>query len=151
MAKKTPPKQSSGLIHALSVLAALALTGFFFAGSAVFLLICLIPTFIAFFVDRNLPRTLGVTVGAANLTGAVPRWLEVVEANHDPVFALNLALQPMTLLMAYAAAAIGWIIYLAATRFVALVVVSKAEMRIQRLLKQEQNLVERWGPEIKKQ
>ncbi len=147
-------QKKHGKANALQVLVALlmlVMLGIAFAGAALFLFLCMIPTYIALFIDRQLPRTLGLTVGAANLAGTVPNFLEVLKLNNNPGNALSFALQPSTLAMAYAGAGIGWLIHLAVTRFVALVIVSKAEMRIQKLAKREQVLIERWGPEIKQQ
>jgi len=151
MAKIKKPPAKANTLQILTALLVLIMLGIAFSGAAIFLLICLIPTYIALFTDRQTPRTLGLTVGAANLAGTVPNFLTVLEMNNHPAQALSFALQPSTLAMAYAGAGIGWLIYLAVTRFVALVIVSKAEMRIQKLAKREQVLVERWGAEIKPQ
>ncbi|TNE26713.1 MAG: hypothetical protein EP349_09760 [Alphaproteobacteria bacterium] len=151
MARTQKKHSKANGLQILVALLALAMLGIAFAGAALFLFLCMIPTYIALFIDRQFPRTLGLTVGAANLAGTVPNFLEVLKMNDHPANALSLALQPSTLAMAYAGAGIGWLIHLAVTRFVALVIVSKAEMRIQKLAKREQVLIERWGPEIKQQ
>lgn len=151
MAAKQTKQAKANTLQILVALLALVMLGIAFAGASLFLFLCLIPTYIALFIDRQTPRTLGLTVGAANLAGTVPNFLDVLKLSGNPSAALTLALQPSTLAMAYAGAGIGWLIHLAVTRFVALVIVSKAEARIQKLAKREQVLIERWGPEIKQQ
>ena len=121
-----------------------------FSAPAVFLFICMIPTAVAAFVDKKQPKTLGLTVGAANLAGTVPNWLDILHVRNDPTYALQAVSRPETLLLAYGAAAVGWVIYYSMTRFIALLIIHKTESRAKKIQKMQKKLIDRWGPELKK-
>ena len=126
----------------------LLLVAFLFSAYAVYFLICMIPTIVAVIVDRGKPRTLGVTVGAMNFAGSVPNWLYIMQYSQDVNYALSLAVQPSTLLIAYGVAGIGWIIYFFVARLVAVLIQRKNEASLKKIVKKQQKLIERWGREL---
>ena len=127
----------------------LFVAAFVFSAYAVYFLICMIPTIVAAIVDRGNPRTLGITVGAMNFAGAVPNWLYIMQQAQDVDYAISLATRPSTLLIAYGAAGIGWIIYFFVARLVAVLIQRKNENKLKNIVKKQQKLVERWGDGVK--
>jgi hypothetical protein len=106
---------------------------------------CLIPTFVAALVDPYPQKTTWITVGCMNFAGTVPAWFSLWDSGQTLMGALELLMQPRTLLMAYGGAGIGWIIYYNVTPFVARLIVMKNEKRLKDIEKRQKDLVRKWG------
>lgn len=103
----------------------LMLAGVVFFPTTVLFYGCMLPTFVAAIVDRHPQKTAGMTIGALNLAGSVPAWLELWQRGNGIDHAIALLLQPHTLLMAYAAAVLGWGLYFYIPSLVSSVMVRK--------------------------
>ncbi len=146
--KKTD-KSFASKLHKIAIMFFLVSFIILFSSSALYFFICMLPTVVAIIVDPGKPRTLGVTVGAMNLAGSMPNWGEILNNSHDIVFALSVASTPSTLLQAYGAAAIGWLLYFFVTRFIAFITLHKTEIRLETINKHQNKLIELWGEETK--
>lgn len=116
----------------------------------IFLLLALLPTIVAFFIDDDGKKTTFKVVGAGNIGAALPSLI--------PMFKDGLGIKrfdyssmmsdPSTWLFIYMGAAAGWgLIYL--TRYIARFVVTMSyEYNVTNLKKQQRRLLEEWGPEI---
>ncbi len=122
---------------------------FVFSAYTIYFLICMIPTIVASIVDRGTPRTLGITVGVLNFAGSISAWFDLIGRGQDIEYAFYLVLQPSTLLIAYGAAGIGWLIYFFVARFVAVIVLKNNKSAIKKINKKQQKLIERWGERVK--
>lgn len=109
---------------------------------------CLIPTFVAALVDPHPQKTTWITVGCMNFAGSVPAWFSLWEMGQHLGDALQLLMQPRTLIMAYGGAAIGWVIYYNVTPFVAKLMVMKNERRVKDIDKRQKDLIRKWGQEV---
>lgn len=106
---------------------------------------CMLPSFVAAIVDRHAQKTAGITIGALNLAGTVPAWLELVRLGGGIEHSIALLLQPRTLLMAYAAAILGWALYFYIPPLVSGMMVRKAEKRLKDIEKRQAELTRKFG------
>jgi uncharacterized membrane protein len=109
---------------------------------------CMLPSFVAAIVDRHAQKTAGVTIGALNLAGTVPAWLELIRKGGGIDQAIALLLQPRILLMAYAAAMLGWALYFYIPPLVAGMMVRKAEKRLKDIEKRQAELVRKFSAAV---
>jgi len=116
--------------------------------SCVVLLINMAPTAVAWMVDRARQRYLAITVGLLNFSGSLPAEFELWRHGQSYAAAFDIATNPYYWLIAYGAAATGWMVYLP------LLVVLRGHYgmttvrRLQALKKRQGQLVEAWGEEV---
>ncbi|MEM7650974.1 MAG: hypothetical protein AAF204_02685 [Pseudomonadota bacterium] len=119
-----------------------------FLSSAMILFIGLLPTFVAFFVDRTKKKTKAVTVGAMNLAGCMPFLMELWMSETTMTKAFSIVLDPMAIIVMYSAAGVGYIIDWALTLIVAGVLFQRGTSRKKAIEKRQAELIERWGEEV---
>jgi hypothetical protein len=117
----------------------------------IFLLLALLPSFMASYVDTEAGKPAFKTVFACNLAATLPYLVPMLEAgvklrHYDTSAILD---NPSTWLFVYSGAAAGWcLIYLC--RFIArFVVMMMYEYNIAMLEAQQKRLLEEWGQQIK--
>ena len=119
-----------------------------FLPTTIVLAVCMIPTMVAMMVDSQTEKTAGMTVGAMNFVGTVPVWFSLWDAGHTIPAALQIALQPMTIMLSYGAAAVGWLLYNNIPSFVASLIVSKNERRLRDIDRRQRELLKKWGKDV---
>ena len=124
------------------------ITSTIFIASAVFLLIAMIPTFVALIVDRSKERLKSYTIGFLNFAGAFPFLMDIITPEHTIDYAIIIASQPLTIAIIYAAAAMGHLINWAVVGIIANILVQKGQKRLSTIQKRQATLKERWGPEV---
>jgi hypothetical protein len=147
MARKKTKKQKLGLKGQMLLSVAIIGAAIFIA-SAVFLIIAMTPTLVTLIADRSKERLKSYTIGFMNFAGAFPFWLDLVTTNHKIDYAINLATQPATIVVIYAAAAIGYLINWSIVGIVANVMVQKANKRVNVIEDRKLELKQRWGDEV---
>ena len=122
--------------------------GVMFSAMAVILMIGMIPTIVASIVDSTKGKMRAFTVGAINVAGCTPFLVEVFKKGNDISTAVTYIIQPRTIVVMYMAAGIGYLIDWAMTGIVSSIMVQRAKKRIKDVLKQQKELIDRWGPEV---
>lgn len=142
--KRKTPLHIRLIYFSLMVTAAafLPLTIVFFA--------CMIPTLVASIIDRTPQRTAWLTVGAANFAGTVPAWIQVWGSGLDVMHAVDVISDPTTLLIAYAGAGAGWLIYNNIPPLIASGIIGKSKRRYKDIETRQKELVRRWGEGVTK-
>lgn len=130
-----------------AIITLLIAAGVFFPSTLLFCG-CLIPTFVAALIDNAQPRTAWLTVGCMNFAGTVPTWLSLLENGHRIDQSFELLMQASTLILAYGAAGVGWLIYFNITPFVAGLLVMRNEKRLKDIEKRQTALVAKWGRDV---
>ena len=134
-----------GRLLIISVLAAALV----FLPTTIVLMFGMIPTAVAALVDRHKERTLALTVGAMNLAGCMPFLLDLwTETEHKLADAVHIIANPVTIIVMYSAAGIGWLIYLNMTAIVAAIVIKRHETRLKQIRERLDELLEDWGEEV---
>lgn len=117
---------------------------------ALFLILALMPSIVAYFVDIDPRKNAFKIVFSGNISAALPTLLPMVKATMNMrKFDISSAMQdPLVWLFIYLGAAAGWaLIYLC--KYVARFVVAMSfEYNIRSLENVQQMLIEEWGREI---
>lgn len=143
----TAQKRKLSFSRLLGVLCVMVLGIVYFPMTALFCG-CLLPAFVAALVDNKPDKTAGLTVGILNLAGTVPAGLALYDRGGRIGDALALLTTPQTLLLAYGAAAVGWVIYLHVPGLVSGMMAGRGEKRRVEIDRRQQELVRKWGSRI---
>lgn len=108
----------------------------------------MIPTIVAFVVDRDPEKPAPITVGGLNFCGCMPYAIDLWKHGHTIGAAAKVFADPLAWLVMYGAAAIGWAFYYGIPPMVANAEVMRAEKRIEVLRKKKVALVQEWGPQV---
>lgn len=126
----------------------LFVTMFVFLPTTILFAVCLIPTIVAYVVDDNINKTIWITVGSMNFAGTIPAWFRLWDMGHDITNAFSIILQPVTILVSFGGAAVGWFIYINVTPFIASILVMKNEVRLNQINKRIKELLRKWGTDV---
>jgi hypothetical protein len=112
------------------------------------ILIGMIPTFVAAYIDRTKEQTAGLTVGAMNAAGVLPYLIELWRIGHTVDQSIQLLADPMTLLTMYGAAAMGWILYLNIPPLMKVLAMRRRRSEADRLRSDMKELINTWGVDV---
>jgi hypothetical protein len=126
----------------------IAVIGLFTLPTILVLGIGMLPTLGALITDRRKETYATLCVGAMNFTGVLPFMIQLWTEDHSYEHAFRVIAQPVTWLVMYGAAALGWAIYFVAPGIVGMFIGMRTEQRIQRLRRRQRDLVEEWGPGV---
>lgn len=108
----------------------------------------MLPTLGAMLSDRRREKYATLCVGAMNFTGVLPFLIKLWTEDHSYEHAFAVIGDPITWLIMYGAAALGWAIYFVAPGIVGMFIGMRTEQRIQKLRRRQRDLVEEWGPGV---
>jgi hypothetical protein len=114
----------------------------------VILLTGLIPTMVSVLTDRYHARYLTRTVGAMNLAGIAPLALQLWTHRFGIDEAMALLSNPVSWLMMYGAAALGWALFFAMPSLARVVVDLRADQQQTELKARARQLVAEWGEDV---
>lgn len=125
-----------------------ALMAAVFLPTTFLLFVAMMPTFVAWLVDRAKRKTKAITVGAMNLAGATPFLLDlwVHENSFDKAF--DIVTDAKAIIVMYFAAALGYLIDWVMTGVIAGFLLQRGKVRAAAIKKRQKELVERWGREV---
>lgn len=112
------------------------------------LCIGMLPTVVAWLIDRTKERTRALTVGAMNAAGCTPFILQLWMTTNTLPNSLMIISDPRTIIVMYCAAGVGYLIDWAISGLVGSVMVQRATSRRDQIAKRKAALVERWGKEV---
>ncbi len=148
--KKIPPPQggvSRGRITlGLLILGPPAL--FFFLPTWVFLGLSMLPTIVAYIVDRSPYRYGWVSVAGLNLAGVAPYLMKLWFEGHSWSHALQILSNPFDLIVMYGAAALGWVLHLSVPPVVGAWLDVTSQRRLTQLRSIQRRLISEWGEEV---
>lgn len=113
--------------------------------TAMVLAIGMLPTFVAAIVDRTAGKLAARCVGLLNVCGVLPFVLQLWSHGHTVTAAKHLLTNVLDLSAMFAAAAVGWLLFLAIPPVVSAVLRVQAERRAAALRARQKKLVEEWG------
>ena len=116
-----------------------------FMPTTVLLLIGMLPTFVAFIVDREPGRNKTFTIGAMNFAGCFPYILALWTKVNSVDMALSLISEPKTIIIMYGAAGLGYIIDFIITYAVSSILIQRSEIRLKKIDLEKGALEKRWG------
>lgn len=130
------------------LLIAFIIFGFIFHALAVILIIGMLPTLVAAIIDQSKYKFRTITVGAMNFAGCAPFLIEIFVKGNSLDIALNFLTQPLTIVVMFTAAGMGYLIDWALTGIVSSIMVQRAKGRMRDIEGHQKELIERWGPEV---
>ena len=113
------------------------------------LIVGMLPTLAAAIFDRDPRKSAALTVGLMNLGGVVPYVLELWRHGQTLAAAMTIVETPLTLMLMYAVAGIGWLLHYSIPAVVQVVMAQRARLVIAHLETQQAALVKDWGEEIR--
>jgi len=116
--------------------------------TVIVLAVALVPTGVAFIMERGKGYYGGITVGVMNLAGASPYLADLWMEGHTVAIALGIITNVFAWMMFYGAALFGWAIYATTPAAVAAVMTMTAGQRITSMRAQQKELVQKWGPDV---
>jgi hypothetical protein len=119
-----------------------------FLPTSTLLAIGMMPTFVAFIVDRSRTKTKAITVGAMNLAGCMPFLIELWTGSNSVDTAIDIILDPVAVIVMYSAAGVGYLIDWMVSGLVASMMYQKGLMRKNAIKERQEALITRWGPEV---
>lgn len=119
-----------------------------FSAVTIIAVVGMIPTVVAWIVDRSPGKLKAMTVGSINFAGCTPFMIEVFKNGNSLETAINYIVEPRTIVVMYFAAAMGYMIDWALTGIIAAIMVQKTKSRLEDIEKNKKELVDRWGIEV---
>jgi len=126
-----------GMVAAVSAVAMMPTT--------LLVVVGMIPTAVAYFVDNSKEKSLGPVIFYLNFAGVLPSLLKLWKNGHTVANSLAILMDPMMLALMLVPAACGWMLYAYIPYLVTGIIRHKAEMRIRTLEKYQQELIDHWG------
>lgn len=108
----------------------------------------MLPTGVAFIIDRTLHKQNTVAVGALNFAGLWPYLWMLWMGDHSISNAMTLLSDVFAWLVIYGAASFGWIIFIMLPPIVVQVLRVLAEKRVETLRENQKKIIEEWGKEV---
>ena len=119
-----------------------------FPETVILLFVGMLPTFVAFIIDRSPQKYLTCCVCAMNITGVFPGIYELWTTQNNISLALKIVTNIFDLSLMYLSAAIGWFIYSVVPPIIRVFIKVIGQQRINLLRGQQQNLVQEWGKNV---
>ena len=110
--------------------------------------VAMIPTGVAFLMERRKGPYGGLTVGCMNLAGASPYLFDLWFGGHTVPVAVGIITNVFAWMMFYGAAMFGWAIYTTTPSLVSTFMTMTSGRRITTLRAQQRDLVQKWGPDV---
>ena len=116
--------------------------------TVVVLSVALVPTAVAFIMERKKGFYGGITVGALNLAGTAPYLADLWFKGHTVDAAIGIITSVLAWAAFYGAAAVGWAIYAVTPNLVSSFMAMTAGRQITTLRARQRELVQTWGPDV---
>jgi len=110
--------------------------------------VALVPTGVAFLLERKKGYYGGLTVGAMNLAGTAPFLADLWFDGHNMQAALGIITNVFAWMSFYGAALFGWAIYSTTPSVVGTFMAMTAGRRITTMRELQKELVQKWGPDV---
>jgi hypothetical protein len=116
--------------------------------TVIVLSVALVPTVVAFLMERKNGWYGGVTVGALNLAGTAPYLADLWFKGHTIDGATGIITSVLAWAVFYGCAALGWAIYVVTPNIVSSFMAMTAGRHITTLRARQRELVQTWGPDV---
>ena len=110
----------------------------------------MLPTAVAYFIDRTPAKHAAFCVGGLNFAGVFGFLLDLWTGSHTVEGAAAILTDVFALAAIYGAAAFGWVMFMAIPPVVATFITVMAQRRISQLRLAQKRLIEEWGDEVAK-
>ena len=146
--RKTKRKKKKNSIGVQMIFVMAVLMAVVFLPTTVLLMIGMLPTPAAFLVDKTAKKIKVLTVGAMNLAGCSPFIIELWRLDNSIETALSIVADPMTIIVMYAAAGMGYVLDWSLKGAISLFLYERGRARMIAIEKTQKDLLTRWGKEV---
>lgn len=108
----------------------------------------LLPSFVAYIIDRKKGKHAAFCVGGINLCGVFPYMLQLWTGENTIDEAVRILTDVFALAVMYGAAAFGWMIYQSLPPVITTFMTVIAQHRVATLRASQRSLVEEWGNDV---
>jgi len=108
----------------------------------------LLPSIVAFIVDRTKQRYAAFCVGGMNFSGVFPYLLDVWYGRHTVDEAMIVLTDVFALMIMYSSSALGWLIYVSVPTVVTTFLSVINERRISSLRARQREIIAEWGEDV---
>lgn len=129
-------------------LVCIILAGLIFLPTSMLVFTGMLPTICAFFLSIRRARARISTVAAMNFAGCVPFIFKLWSSENDFAYSFQIITDPMTIIVIYGAATLGYMIDWVVVGFVSSLLYQKAELRLKAIRARQNELVAQWGQEV---
>lgn len=110
----------------------------------------MLPSVVSIIVDRGSGRFASQTISACNFVGILPFLFDIALNYEKSIAAKEIMMDPFTWVVIYGFAIIGLLLIFVLPNITAIIFSLKAEYKLNKLLNEQEKLVEEWGEEVKK-
>jgi len=132
-------------IWAVSILVVLFLIS---APTVIIAALGMLPTTVAYLVDRGEEKFATFCVGGLNVCGVFPYLLQVWFDDHSISMALDIISDVFALVVMYAAAGFGWALFISIPPVISAFLNVIAQHRVQFLRATQKDIVDEWGQSV---
>jgi hypothetical protein len=109
----------------------------------------MLPTFVAFIVDRTTRKSQAICVGSMNFTGVFPSLMDLwYDTSNTYNEAVEIFSDVFIIGVMYSAAAFGYLVYMLIPPMVTTFLNVMAQRRIALLKNAQKQIIKEWGPEV---
>lgn len=108
----------------------------------------MVPTIVAYFIDRTPQKYAALCVGGMNFSGLFDVIYDLWTGANTPGDAMDLLTDPFNLLMVFGSAGFGWLLYMSLPPLVGAVLQVVAEQRMTKCRGIQGDLIKEWGEDV---
>ena len=116
--------------------------------TVVILFFGMLPTIVAFIIDRSKQRNASSCVGGINFCGVFPFLMELWSGDNSMDMSVRILTDVFSLAIMFGAAAFGWMIYLTLSPVIAAFLSVRAQHKISSMRTTQRQLIEEWGEDV---
>ena len=140
-----------GMLLGMVFIFALIILALVSMASVVLVLFGLLPTFVAFLIDRSAYRFAFLSVFSMNFAGLFPYLLDLWMGSNSLSVAIDSLTDVFALFTIYGSAAVGWILFAITPPIVTTGMTFIAQRRVSILRAKQKKLIEEWGDSVTKE
>jgi len=116
--------------------------------SVVIIFFGMLPTIVAFIIDRSKRRNASFCVGGINFCGVFPYLMDLWSHGNTMDLSIRILTDVFSLVIMYGAASFGWMIYITLPPVIAAFLSVIAQHKLSALRASQRRLIEEWGEDV---
>jgi len=108
----------------------------------------MLPSTVAFIIDRSKQRNTAFCVGGINFCGVFPYLMDLWSGSNTIDLSVKILTDVFSLIVMYGAAGFGWLVYLSLPPVIAAFLSVMAQHRLTTLRATQRQLIEEWGEDV---
>ena len=148
MVEKEPERKKMGILSTILMILFCFTMIAFTQMTFVLFIVGMLPSIVAYYIDKTQLRSKFHTVFACNLSGVLPYVTQLIVVQNDSVAMYAMIKDMQVLLIMWFTAAIGWGLVAISPKIAKMIIISLNERKTIRLKYTQQKLINEWGPGI---